>query len=454
MDRPLPCSFAQTLGAFASGIETPREFLDACIDEIEEREGDVQAFTFLQLDAARAAADASTQRWEEGAPLSAIDGMPIGVKDVIETADMPTQMGSGLFEGWSPGFDSASVHALREAGAIIVGKTVTTEFAATRPGPTRNPYDLARTPGGSSSGSAAAVGCGMLSGGLGTQVVGSIIRPASYCGVVGFKPSLGGINRGGSHDYMSQSCQGVLAATLEDAWQMAIEIVTRAGGDPGYPGLVGPAVAPDAVKPETLAFLETPGLEIATPAARAALEEAFENLRRAGVTIVTRRDSKALAALEDELHETLPLTRQINAWESRWPLNTYVDRDVSKLSKGMVDRLHEAEAMNVEDYRARLMRRDEIRALFAALRHEAAACITLSAPDVAPVGIEATGNPIFAVQASLLGVPALTLPVATLGGLPLGLQAIGYLNEDAALFSTAAFVQGAVGNIAIDQEKA
>ncbi len=454
MDRPLPCSFAQTLGAFASGIETPREFLDACIDEVEEREGDVQAFTFLQLDAARAAADASTQRWEEGAPLSAIDGMPIGVKDVIETADMPTQMGSGLFEGWSPGFDSASVHALREAGAIIVGKTVTTEFAATRPGPTRNPYDLARTPGGSSSGSAAAVGCGMLAGGLGTQVVGSIIRPASYCGVVGFKPSLGGINRGGSHDYMSQSCQGVLAATLEDAWQMAIEIVTRAGGDPGYPGLVGPAVAPDAVKPETLAFLETPGLEIATPAARAALEEAFENLRRAGVTIVTRRDSKALAALEDALHETLPLTRQINAWESRWPLNTYVDRDVSKLSKGMVDRLHEAEAMNVEDYRARLMRRDEIRALFAALRHEAAACITLSAPDVAPVGIEATGNPIFAVQASLLGVPALTLPVATLGGLPLGLQAIGYLNEDAALFSTAAFVQGAVGNIAIDQEKA
>ena len=454
MDRPLPCSFAQTLGAFASGIETPREFLDACIDEIEEREGDVQAFTFLQLDAARAAANASTQRWEEGAPLSAIDGMPIGVKDVIETADMPTQMGSGLFEGWSPGFDSASVHALREAGAIIVGKTVTTEFAATRPGPTRNPYDLARTPGGSSSGSAAAVGCGMLAGGLGTQVVGSIIRPASYCGVVGFKPSLGGINRGGSHDYMSQSCQGVLAATLEDAWQMAIEIVTRAGGDPGHPGLVGPAVAPDAVKPETLAFLETPGLEIATPAARAALEEAFENLRRAGVTIVTRRDSKALAALEDALHETLPLTRQINAWESRWPLNTYVDRDVSKLSKGMVDRLHEAEAMNVEDYRARLMRRDEIRALFAALRHEAAACMTLSAPDVAPVGIEATGNPIFAVQASLLGVPALTLPVATLGGLPLGLQAIGYLNEDAALFSTAAFVQGAVGNIAIDQEKA
>ncbi len=450
MEKPQPRSFAQALGAFASGADTPRDFLDDCIDEIDEREGDIQAFTALQLDAARAAADASTKRWEEGAPLSAIDGMPIGVKDVIETADMPTQMGSPLFEGWSPGFDSASVHALREAGAIIVGKTVTTEFAATRPGPTRNPYDLTRTPGGSSSGSAAAVGCGMLSGGLGTQVVGSIIRPASYCGVVGFKPSLGGINRGGSHDYMSQSCQGVLAATLEDAWQMAIEIVMRAGGDPGHPGLIGPPVAPDAQKPFALAFLETPGLEVATSSARAALDETLESLRRAGVTIITRRDSKAVAALEDALHETLPLTRQINAWESRWPLNTYVDRDVTKLSKGMVDRLQEAEAMSVEDYRARIVRRDEIRALFAAVSAEAAACITLSAPDVAPVGIESTGNPIFAVQASLLGVPALTLPLATIGGLPLGMQLIGYRNEDAALFSAASFVQGAVGGIAID----
>jgi Asp-tRNA(Asn)/Glu-tRNA(Gln) amidotransferase A subunit family amidase len=173
-------------------------------------------------------------------------------------------------------------------------------------------------------------------------------------------------------------------------------------------------------------------------------------LRRAGVTIITRRDSKTLAALEDALHETLPLTRQINAWESRWPLNTYVDRDVTKLSKGLVDRLHEAETMTVDDYRTRIARRDEIRALFAALRSEAAACITLSAPDVAPVGIESTGNPIFAVQASLLGVPALTLPLATIGGLPLGIQLIGYRDEDAALFSTASFVHGAVDEIAID----
>ena len=450
MEKPLPCSFAQALGDFASGADTPRDFLDRCIDEIDEREADVQAFTALNLDAAREAADASTKRWEEGAPLSAIDGMPIGVKDVIETADMPTQMGSPLYEGWSPGYDSASVHALREAGAIIVGKTVTTEFAATRPGPTRNPYDLTRTPGGSSSGSAAAVGCGMLSGGLGTQVVGSIIRPASYCGVVGFKPSLGGLNRGGSHDYMSQSCQGVIAASLEDAWQIAIEIVLRAGGDPGRPGLAGPLVAPDAEKPATLAYLETPGLEVASSQARAVMDAALEKLRAAGVKIITRRDSKAVAALEDALHETLPLTRRINAWESRWPLNTYVDRDVTKLSKNMVERLHEAEAMTIEDYRAGLARREHVRALHAALRDQAAACVTLSAPDVAPVGIDATGNPVFAVHASLLGVPALSLPLASIGGLPLGVQAIGYMDQDASLFAAAAYMQDAIGAITID----
>lgn len=449
MEKARPSSYAAALGAFASGADTPRDFLERCLEEIDEREGDVKAFTALALETARKAADASTQRWAEGEPLSAIDGMPVGVKDVIETADMPTQMGSELYEGWSPGFDSASVHALREAGAIIVGKTVTTEFAATRPGPTRNPHDLSRTPGGSSSGSAAAVGCGMLSGALGTQVVGSIIRPSSYCGVYGYKPSLGGVNRGGSHDYMSQSCQGVLAASLEDVWQMIIEIVQRAGGDPGRPGVVGPAIAPDAERPANVAFLETPGWKTATASARKVMEIALERLRAAGVKIVTRKESAAVAALEDALHETLPLTRKINAWESRWPLNTYVDRDAAKLSKGMVERLHEAEAMNVDDYRASLVRREDIRALYAKVSADATACVTLSAPDVAPVGIESTGDPIFAVQASLLGVPALSLPLATVGGLPLGVQTIGFIDKDAALFATAAALKETIGEIEI-----
>src|SRR6267378_1721303 len=157
---------------------------------------------------------------------------------------MPTEQGSPLFVGCRTGLDAASVAALREAGAVILGKVVTTEFAATEPRGTRNPWDRERTPGGSSSGSAAAVACGMVPATLGTQVVGSIIRPASFCGCVGFKPSVGGLNRGGSYDYFSQSCTGVLAASLEDAWLVAVNIAARAGGDPGYPGLHGPAEPP------------------------------------------------------------------------------------------------------------------------------------------------------------------------------------------------------------------
>src|SRR5882672_3071786 len=176
--------------------------------------------------------------------------MPIAVKDIIETIDMRTGQGSPLWDGSVTRRDSASVHALREAGAIILGKVTTTEFASSESfASTSNPHDATRTPGGSSSGSAAAVGAGMVPAALGTQVVGSILRPASFCGCVGFKPSVGAINRSGSYDHFSQSCTGVLAASLEDAWLVAVNIAARAGGDPGYPGLLGPPEPPRARRP-------------------------------------------------------------------------------------------------------------------------------------------------------------------------------------------------------------
>lgn len=442
-----PRSFADRIDAFASGRDTPVAFLERCLAVYEARDKDVHAFAAVNVEGARTAAAVSAGRWSAGKPLSRIDGMPIGIKDVIETADMPTGMGSPLFEGWRSERDSATVRALREAGAVILGKTVTTEFAATVPGPTRNPLDLTRTPGGSSSGSAAAVGCGMIAAGLGTQVVGSIIRPAGYCGAWGYKPSVGGLNRGGSHDFMSQSCAGVIAASRADAWQVAREIVVRAGGDPGFPGIAGPEAVPLASPPHALVFLETPGWQAASPDAKAALENVLTKLKAAGVNILTRRSHREIAELEEVLAEALPLTRRINAWESRWPLNTYEDRDASKLSASMIERLREAEAMTVDDYRAAIRRRDEIRIIHAALSGIAAACITLSAPDVAPVGIESTGNPIFAVPASLLGAPALSMPLLTLGSLPLGVQLVGFTDRDADLFATA----GAVERIARDQ---
>ena len=225
---------------FASGKETPRQFLEHSLELLEQWEPRIGAFVCTNLPAARAAAERSTERWRAGKPLSPIDGMPVGIKDIIETVDMPTEMGSPLFAGWRSEKDAASVRALRDAGAVIIGKTVTTEFAASEPRGTRNPWNLAHTPGGSSSGSAASVAAGIVSAALGTQVIGSTIRPASFCGCVGFKPSVNALNREGSHDYQSQSCTGILGASLEDVWQVAHEIVARVGGDAGTPGLQGP----------------------------------------------------------------------------------------------------------------------------------------------------------------------------------------------------------------------
>ena len=243
-----------------AGKTTPRAFLDACLDKIEQREPKIGAFVVLNVEHAKRDADAATARWKAGTPRSPIDGMPIAIKDIIETADMPTDEGSLLWKGRMSGRDSASVHALREAGAVILGKTTTTEFAASHPWhKTQNPHDATRTPGGSSSGSAAAVGAGMVPAGLGTQVVGSILRPASFCGCVGFKPSVGAINRSGSHDHFSQSCQGGLGASLADVWAVMRAIADRAGGDPGFVGLVGNADLNRRAKPARLAVLETGG---------------------------------------------------------------------------------------------------------------------------------------------------------------------------------------------------
>ena len=178
MTLPQPMPFFSAAANFAAGNDTPREFIERCLAHVEEFEPAVGAFVCHDIAAARAAADRSAARWRDGRPLSPIDGMPLGIKDIIETADMPTEQGSPLFVGWRTGRDAASVAALREAGAVILGKVVTTEFAATEPRGTRNPWDRERTPGGSSSGSAAAVACGMVPAALGTQVVGSILRPA------------------------------------------------------------------------------------------------------------------------------------------------------------------------------------------------------------------------------------------------------------------------------------
>jgi Asp-tRNA(Asn)/Glu-tRNA(Gln) amidotransferase A subunit family amidase len=441
-----PRSYLAQTARLRAGQISPRDFLEQCLEAIARRDPTVRAFVQVADHATlRRAADASAERWRAGRPLSAIDGMPVAIKDIVETIDLPTGQGSPLWEGALTRRDSASVHALREAGAIIVGKSTTTEFASSAPfHETTNPHDASRTPGGSSSGSAAAVGAGMVPAALGTQVVGSILRPASFCGCVGYKPSVGGINRSGSYDHFSQSCQGVLAATLADAWAVARAISERAGGDPGYVGVTGAVDFSRQMRPARLAVLETGGWGATSEGARAAFREMTRRLAEAGVELQTRADDPEIEEAERQLAGALEITRQINEWEGRWPLNTYADLDVSKLSDAARERLANAEQMSQQQYADAVALRSAAREAFARVAARYDAAVTLAAAGAAPVGLDSTGNPIMNAAASMLGTPAISLPLLADEELPLGLQLIGGTDRDAALFAVATGLLGTV----------
>jgi Asp-tRNA(Asn)/Glu-tRNA(Gln) amidotransferase A subunit family amidase len=433
-------SYLSLTRRFRAGGTTPAQELEAALARLDAIEPRLKAFVHVARDAARAAAAASTERWRKGAPLSPIDGMPLAIKDIIETEDMSTGQGSPLWEGTETRRDSASVMGLRQAGAIILGKTTTTEYAATEPlHTTTNAHDPARTPGGSSSGSAAAVGAGIVPAALGTQVVGSTLRPASYNGCVGFKPTVGALNRSGSYDHLSQSCHGVLGATPSDVWVVASTIAQAVGGDPGYPGLYGPLLPPPARAPKRLAVLETSGWEKTSVGAREAFAGARKRLEQLGITLADRRSDPTIEQAEQALKQAVPLTFQIFEWELRWPLGAYANRP-NGLTEALRRRLAAGMTQTLDDYREALRRREEVRARY----HEAAAnydaCITLAATGAAPVGLGWTGDPVMNIPASLLGVPALSLPLLQDEKLPLGLQLLGRKDEDADLMAVAEWV--------------
>jgi Asp-tRNA(Asn)/Glu-tRNA(Gln) amidotransferase A subunit family amidase len=442
-------AFHSSVAAFLAGSDTPSAYLARCLETIERLEPGIGAFVTLNIPGAVEAAAQSTRRWREGRPLSSIDGMPLGIKDIIETADMPTQMGSDLYAGWRSERDAASVCALREAGAIVLGKTVTTEFAASPPRGTRNPWDPRRTPGGSSSGSAAAVAAGMIPLALGTQGIGSILRPASYCGCIGYKPTFGAINRGGSHDGLSQSTHGALAATLEDAWIVLREIVERIGGDPGCYGLMGPSEPPAPQKPQCLAVLRTAGWGEAQNSAKSAFAMQIGRLRGEGINIIDADNHASIAALEQCLAAALPISLRINTWEMRWPLNTYRNRDAAKISPLLLDRLRDAEDMTVADYRSLLAQRGRAGEQWHKLAAEIDGAIALAAPGVAPIGLNSTGNAVFAVVGSYLHSPAVSLPLLSVGGLPVGLQIVGFRNRDADLIAIARWISATLAPVVV-----
>jgi Asp-tRNA(Asn)/Glu-tRNA(Gln) amidotransferase A subunit family amidase len=433
-------TFVDRRRAFCDGADSPRALLETCLARIAERDGEVRAFVHLADKEARVAADAATQRYRAGRPLSSIDGVPIALKDIFETADMPTGFGSPIFDGWSGGRDSAVALALREAGAVIVGKVVTTEFASTVPGPTRNPHDLSRTPGGSSSGSAAAVADGMVPVAMGSQVAGSILRPASFCGVIGFKPTFGSLNRGGICDSYSQNTLGPLANSLGDAFAVCHEIAVRVGGDPGFLPFQGGAVPAPAQQPQALAVLEQSGWDGADAGAKREFAALCERLARRGIRLIDRRGSPRIERLEQTIADAPAITRQINTYESHWPLRELAHRRADGLSAAMRERAAQAARMSIDEYQALLVRRDAMQQALLALAGDVDAFITLSSSGPAPLGIESTGDPKFNSAVSALRVPALSLPVLQVDGLPLGLQLVGFPHRERHLSGVAQFL--------------
>ncbi len=451
-------TFHDRLPAFADGRDSPRAYLERCLEVIAARDPVVKAFATLNVAGARSAADASTARWKSGNPLSAIDGMPIGIKDLLETKDMPTEMGCDAYRGNFPKRDNAAVWALRQAGAVIVGKTTTAELGGTHPPATTNPFDPSRTAGGSSSGSAAAVGAGMLPAAIGTQVGGSIIRPAAFCGNFALKPTQGAINRG-ERQATSMSTHGPHAGSIEDMWQVAIEIARRVGGDRGAPGLYGPDHAPTAHKPDRLIVLETAGSARTDEASKAALEALLEGIAKQGVTLLRRRSEPLVERLEAAIADAERIAGAITGWENRWAQRALVDLHPDGVSQRAKAVLARAEAMTPDDYRALLIERETAQAAHRAIGPIGDAVITLACPGPAPLWSpdkpseplkpRPTGDAIFNYPSSMLFAPVVTLPMLAVGGMPVGVQLMGQMHEDARITGVARWLSSIVAPVSV-----
>ena len=435
-------AFERAVPEFLANKDSPRDYLERCLDVVAARESELKAFVTLNEKGARQAADESTARYKAGKALSPIDGIPMAIKDVFETFDMPTQMGSPSHEGWQSARDAAAVAALRQGGAVILGKTVTTEFACGDPGPARNPWNPDCTPGGSSSGSGAAVGASMAAAAIGTQVRGSVLRPAAYCGAYAVKPSWGTINTLGSYcSPPSINHVGVIAGTLEDTWAVAHHMSWTAGGDPGQKSLPGGAVLAGPEKPRRIVKLETLGWNETDETTREIFNAFLDDLANAGVEVAARADDPGVEALEAELDTLNEYMWTMVGFEGRWPMLEYFHRMPDKLGSRFRDQAARCEKLTVADYHVALDRRERLRGQYHALKGHADAFVTLSSPGPAPEGMS-IGDPVFGDPCSQMGVPAFTLPLLAVGGMPQGVQMMGYFRGDERLAAHANWLAG------------
>jgi amidase len=412
---------AEAAALLSRGEIGSEELVRACLDRIAAEEPRVQAWEFLDPELALSQA----RRLDAAGRPGPLCGLPVGVKDIIDTADMPTARGSAVFAGRRPGADAACVAALRRAGGVVLGKTVTTELAYFAPGKTRNPRDPSRTPGGSSSGSAAAVAAGMVPAALGTQTAGSIIRPASFCGAVGFKPSHGLVSMEGVSPFApSLDTLGILARRAAD-----LPLLTRALGA-ALPDLP-PARAP------RLGLCRTEAWAAASPETRLAVSGSAERLAAAGAALGEADDS-ALAGLTEA-------QRTVMAFEAAAELRGLAAQHASRLSPQLLELLRQGEAIPRAGYDAARARRDEARRRLAGTFARFDVLVAGSALGEAPAGLASTGDPAMNRIWTLLGLPCVSLPAGQgPSGLPVGVQLVGPPGGDAALLAAAAWAEAAL----------
>ncbi len=423
------CSFHDAVPGFLEGSDTPRAYLERCLDVIAAREPSIKAFVVMDVEAARLAADQSSERYNAGKPFSRTDGMPFAVKDLFKTTDFPTELNSPLLKGERHRFDSAHVYAMRKGGAVILGKTTLPELGSGQPAVTRNPFNLERSPGGSSSGSAASVGAAMLPVAIGSQGRGSVLRPASFCGNVALKPTYGAVHSGGLlWRSPSYSTIGIHSSNITDCWQTAWQIAQTVGGDPGHPGLFGKANVVSS-KPRRLIRLDTLGWAIAESGIQERFEEFLRKLEKEEVEIVSRHDDPSVEAFEQALATIPDFQPDLAAWEIQWPALLLRNLGRDQIKERLVDRFEFGEKMSLDEYRVTLKALDGLRGAFASLEVNADGFITLATPTMPPVG-DATGDSVFGDPSSCLEAPAWSLPLLQETGLPLGIQLLGNKHQD------------------------
>lgn len=402
----------------------PRDLLDRCADAIAARESEIGAFVALDLEGARDAATA------EGLAGRRLGGLPFGIKDIIDTRDLPTEYGSPVYAGHRPVTDAPIVRQVKRAGGIVLGKTVTTEFAHLTPGRTRNPHNPAFTPGGSSSGSAAAVAAGMLPLAIGTQTGGSVIRPAAFCGVTGYKPTFRNLPTLGMKTFSWHlDTMGLFGARVQD---VAFAVAAMTGRDLD----IGDARA----ESPRIGVVRTARADQASRAAHEALDRAARAAERAGAR-VAEIDLPEEVEAADAIH---PVVQDFEAWIA---LSDEYDHHRAALSEGLRAHLEAAGRIDVDTYDAARRTAKRGRQCLGDLFADFDALLTFSAPGSAPEGLGSTGSPMFNRLWTLMGCPCINVPgLNDARGLPVGVQVVGRFGRDRAALLVAALVESALAS--------